>query len=74
MNNNTINNGQHMQDVLYVIKAIMLALDLKTLKVAKRLLWRPDVDISIYENTLTNEYVIELENRRLDYEKDNDSK
>lgn len=74
MNNNTINNGQHMQDILYVIKAIMLALDLKTLKVPKRLLWRSDIDISIYENPLTNEYVIELENRRLDYEKDNDSK
>ena len=73
MNNNTINNEQHMQDILYVIKAIMLDLDLKTLKVPKRLLWRPDIDISIYENPLTNEYVIELENRRLDYE-DNDSK
>lgn len=73
MNNNTIKNGQHIQDMLYVIKAIMLALDLKTLKVPKRLLWRPDIDISIYENTLTNEYVIELENRRLDYE-DTDSK
>lgn len=74
MDNNTIKNGQHIQGMLYVIKAIMLALDLKTLKVPKRLLWRPDIDISIYENTLTNEYVIELENRRLDYEKDNDSK
>ena len=71
MNNNTINNGQHMQDILYVIKAIMLSIGLKTLKVPKRLLWRPDIDISIYENTLTNEYVIELENRRLDYEEGN---
>ena len=35
MNNNTINNGQHIQNMLYVIKAIMLALDLKTLKVPK---------------------------------------
>ena len=74
MKNDMIINGQHIQDMLYVIKAIMLALDLKTLKVPKRLLWRPDIDISIYENTLTNEYFIELENRRLDYEKDNDSK
>ena len=74
MNNNTINNGQHMQDILCVIKAIMLDLDLKTLKVPKRLLWRPDIDISIYENPLTNEYVIELKNRRLNYEKDNDNK
>ena len=68
-----IEEGQHRQDIIHVIKAIMLALDLKTLKVPKRLLWRPDIDISIYENPLTNEYVIELENRRLDYE-DNDSK
>lgn len=73
MNDNTINNGQHIQDIVYVIKAIMLTLDLKTLKVPKRLLWRPDIDISIYENPLTNEYVIELENRRLYYE-DTDSK
>lgn len=68
-----IEEGKYRRDIIYVIKAIMLALDLKTLKVPKRLLWRPDVDISIYENTLTNEYVIELENRRY-YEKDNDSK
>ena len=64
MNNNMLN----------VIKAIMLALDLKTLKVPKRLLWQPNIDISIYENPLTNEYVIELKNRRLNYEKDNDNK
>lgn len=68
-----IEEGKYRRDIIYVIKAIMLALDLKTLKVPKRLLWRPDIDISIYENTLTNEYVIELENRRLDYE-DTDSK
>ena len=68
MNNNTINNGQHIQDIVYVIKAIMLTLDLKTLKVPKRLLWRPDIDISIYEKPLTNEYVIELENRRFMYD------
>ena len=68
-----IEEGKYRRDIIYVIKAIMLALDLKTLKVPKRLLWQPSIDISIYENPLTNEYVIELENRRLDYE-DNDSK
>lgn len=68
-----IEEGKYRRDIIYVIKAIMLALDLKTLKVPKRLLWRPDIDISIYENPLTNEYVIELENRRLNYE-DTDSK
>lgn len=73
MDNKMINNGQHIQDMLYVIKAIMLSLNLKTLKVPKRLLWQPSIDISIYENPLTNEYVIELENRRLYYE-DTDSK
>ena len=73
INLNQIKNGQHMQDMLYVIKAIMLTLDLKTLKVPKRFLWKPDIDIFIAENPLTNEYVIELENRRLDYE-DNDNK
>ena len=73
MKNDMISNGQHIQDMLYVIKAIMLALDLKTLKVPKRLLWQPSIDISIREYYLTNEYVIELENRRLYYE-DTDSK
>lgn len=73
MKNDMISNGQHIQDMLYVIKAIMLALDLKTLKVPKRLLWQPSIDISIREDYLTNEYVIELENRRY-YEKDNDNK
>ena len=68
-----IEEGKYRRDIIYVIKAIMLALDLKTLKVPKRLLWQPSIDISIYENPLTNEYVIALENRRLDYE-DNDSK
>lgn len=56
-----IEEGQHIQDILYVIKAIMLALDLKTLKVPKRLLWQPSTDIFITENPLTNEYIIELE-------------
>lgn len=74
MNNNMLNKGQHIQDMLYVIKAIMLALDLKTLKVPKRLLWQPSTDIFITENPLTNEYIIELTNRRLNYEKDNDNK
>ena len=74
MKNDMISNGQHIQDMLYVIKAIMLTLDLKTLKVPKRLLWQPSTDISIIENPLTNEYVIELEKRELAYEKDNDSK
>ena len=55
---------QHRQDIIYVIKAIMLALDLKTLKVPKRLLWQPSTDISIIENPLTNEYIIELETKR----------
>ena len=54
MNNNMLN----------VVKAIMLALDLKTLKVPKRLLWQPSTDIFITENPLTNEYIIELTNRR----------
>ena len=69
-----IEEGKYRRDIIYVIKAIMLALDLKTLKVPKRLLWQPSIDISIYENPLTNEYVIELTNRRLNYEKDNDNK
>ena len=69
-----IKESQYRKDIIYVIKAIMLALDLKTLKVPKRLLWQPSIDISIYENPLTNEYVIELTNRRLNYEKDNDNK
>ena len=56
-----IKESQHRQDIIYVIKAIMLALDLKTLKVPKRLLWQPSIDISIAENPLTNEYIIELE-------------
>ena len=59
-----IEEGQHRQDIIYVIKAIMLALDLKTLKVPKRLLWQPSTDISIIENPLTNEYIIELEIKR----------
>lgn len=59
-----IEEGQHRQDIIYVIKAIMLALDLKTLKVPKRLLWQPSIDISIIENPLTNEYIIELETKR----------
>ena len=58
-----IEEGQHRQDIIYVIKAIMLALDLKTLKVPKRLLWQPSIDISIAENPLTNEYIIELETK-----------
>ena len=74
MNNNTINNGQHIQDILYVIKAIMLSIGLKNLKVPKRLLWQPSTDIFITENPLTNEYIIELKDRRLNYEKDNDNK
>ena len=61
-------------NMLNVVKAIMLALDLKTLKVPKRLLWQPSTDIFITENPLTNEYIIELTNRRLNYEKDNDNK
>ena len=69
-----IEEGQHRQDIIYVIKAIMLALDLKTLKVPKRLLWQPSTDIFITENPLTNEYIIELKNRRLNNEKDNDNK
>ena len=73
-NSNMLNKGQHIQDILNVIKAIMLALDLKTLKVPKRLLWQPSTDIFITENPLTNEYIIELKNRRLNYEKDNDNK
>ena len=59
-----IEEGQHRQDIIYVIKAIMLALDLKTLKVPKRLLWQPSIEISIIENPLTNEYIIELETKR----------
>lgn len=59
-----IEEGQYRQDIIYVIKAIMLALDLKTLKVPKRLLWQPSTDISIIENPLTNEYIIELETKR----------
>ena len=59
-----IEEGQHRQDIIYVIKAIMLALDLKNLKVPKRLLWQPSTDISIIENPLTNEYIIELETKR----------
>ena len=59
-----IEEGQHRQNIIYVIKAIMLALDLKTLKVPKRLLWQPSTDISIIENPLTNEYIIELETKR----------
>ena len=58
-----IKESQHRQDIIYVIKAIMLALDLKTLKVPKRLLWQPSIDISIAENPLTNEYIIELETK-----------
>lgn len=58
-----IEECQHRQDIIYVIKAIMLALDLKTLKVPKRLLWQPSIDISIREDYLTNEYVIELETK-----------
>ena len=56
MNNNNNN-------MLNVVKAIMLALDLKTLKVPKRLLWQPSTDIFITENPLTNEYIIELETK-----------
>lgn len=56
-----IEEGKYRRDIIYVIKAIMLALDLKTLKVPKRLLWQPSIDISIAENPLTNEYIIELE-------------
>ena len=59
-----IEEGQHRQDIIYVIKAIMLALDLKTLKVPKRLLWQPSTDISIIENPLTNEYIIEKKKKR----------
>ena len=59
-----IKESQHRKDIIYVIKAIMLALDLKTLKVPKRLLWQPSTDISIIENPLTNEYIIELETKR----------
>lgn len=58
-----IKESQHRQDIMYVIKAIMLALDLKILKVPKRLLWQPSIDISIAENSLTNEYIIELETK-----------
>lgn len=58
-----IKESQHRKDIIYVIKAIMLALDLKTLKVPKRLLWQPSIDISIAENPLTNEYIIELETK-----------
>lgn len=58
-----IEEGKYRRDIIYVIKAIMLALDLKTLKVPKRLLWQPSIDISIAENPLTNEYIIELENK-----------
>ena len=61
-----IEKGQHIQDILYVIKAIMLASGLKTLKVPKSLLWQPNTDIFISENTLTNEYTIELKNERDD--------
>ena len=59
-----IKESQYRKDIIYVIKAIMLALDLKTLKVPKRLLWQPSTDISIIENPLTNEYIIELETKR----------
>ena len=59
-----IEEGKYRRDIIYVIKAIMLALDLKTLKVPKRLLWQPSTDISIIENPLTNEYIIELETKR----------
>lgn len=59
-----IKESQHRKDIIYVIKAIMLALDLKTLKVPKRLLWQPSIDISIIENPLTNEYIIELETKK----------
>lgn len=59
-----INESQHRQDIIYVIKAIMLALDLKILKVPKRLLWQPSTDIYISENPLTNEYIIELETKK----------
>ena len=58
-----IKESQHRQDIIYVIKVIMLALDLKTLQVPKRLLWEPSIDISIAENPLTNEYIIELETK-----------
>ena len=58
-----IEEGKYRRDIIYVIKAIMLALDLKTLKVPKRLLWQPSIDISIAENPLTNEYIIELETK-----------
>lgn len=58
-----IEEGKYRRDIIYVIKAIMLALDLKTLKVPKRLLWQPSIDISIAENLLTNEYIIELETK-----------
>lgn len=58
-----IEECKYRRDIIYVIKAIMLALDLKTLKVPKRLLWQPSIDISIAENPLTNEYIIELENK-----------
>ena len=59
-----IKESQYRKDIIYVIKAIMLALDLKTLKVPKRLLWQPSIDISIAENPLTNEYIIELETKK----------
>ena len=59
-----IEEGQHRRDIIYVIKPIMLALDLKTLRVPKRLLWQPSIDINITENPLTNEYIIELETKR----------
>lgn len=58
-----IKESQYRKDIIYVIKAIMLALDLKTFKVPKRLLWQPSIDISIAENPLTNEYIIELETK-----------
>lgn len=58
-----IEEGKYRRDIIYVIKAIMLALDLKTLKVPKRLLWQPSIDISVAENLLTNEYIIELETK-----------
>ena len=58
-----IEEGKYRRDIIYVIKAVMLALDLKTLKVPKRLLWQPSIDISIAENPLTNEYIIELETK-----------
>lgn len=58
-----IEEGKYRRDIIYVIKAIMLALDLKILKVPKRLLWQPSTDIYISENPLTNEYIIELETK-----------